>query len=156
MHSVEFKICCLVKNIQFWSIYDTKVRQALNLLISVPFLSKYGRMGHLLITYLLPVLVYLPTGLFVHLYLYMGYNFTAEDTSEEFSFYAMIFGAIYLGAPIVYMILALIYYRVSLCPDIIENYFFKGFFLLEISQLVWIYCDQEFRYWNECFWRRQC
>ena len=70
-----------------------------------------GSMCDIIVLYILPLLIYLPVGFVVHLYWYLESSFTSEDDYEKLTF---TFIGLFLGAPLVYLIISSIYSYVRL------------------------------------------
>ena len=77
--------------------------------------KKFGPVGHSVILYLLFALfIYVPTGLFCHLYYFKELNVSSEVLQPEQGLpnYVWIMIAVYCCAPIMYIFLAVVYYKV--------------------------------------------
>ena len=74
--------------------------------------TKLGRIAHTIMLYFLPTLVYVPAGLICHLYLFRD-NAITFDTSTGHLVQVAIFSGVYCGAPMVYFVIAGIYYKVN-------------------------------------------
>ena len=69
-----------------------------------------------------------------HLYLFQD-NAITFDTSSGHLVQATIFGAIYCGAPLIYSILASIYYKVCIPSNPFKSRFFKNYIFIGLPQL---------------------
>ena len=67
-------------------------------------LKKCGRLGDISVLYLLPLLVYIPIGLMIHMYWFVTFHDYAGY--QNLSFY---FGGIYLGSLLIYIIISTLY-----------------------------------------------
>ena len=74
--------------------------------------TKCGRIAHTIILYFLPILIYVPAGMVCY-HLFRD-NAITFDTSTGQLIQVSIFSGIYCGAPLVYFVIAGIYYRVSI------------------------------------------
>ena len=77
--------------------------------------KKFGPVGHSVILYLLFALfIYVPTGLFCHLYYFKELNVSSEILQPEQGLpnYVWIMIAVSCCAPIMYIFFAVVYYKV--------------------------------------------
>ena len=121
--------------------------------------TRCGRVAHTISLYILPLVIYIPVGMVCHLYLFQD-NAITFDTSSGHLVQAAIFGAIYCGAPLIYLFLAAIYYKVCIPSNPFKSRFFKNYIFIGLPQLVTIYFKQRWRWWNwtKCLhrWRSDC
>ena len=86
-------------------------------------MGKIERFGHIVFLHLLPLIVYVPCGIICHWFAKDSIGFGPFDSND----YTPLFGLIgsYLGGPLVYAILTIIYYWVIvlylLLGDIFSN-----------------------------------
>ena len=90
-------------------------------------LKKCGSLGDILVLYLLPLLVYVPIGLMIHMYWFVS----SQDYAgyQTLSFY---FGGIYLGSLLIYMIISTLYQWVRVI-FFSENFFYTQIFIPDLS-----------------------
>ena len=74
-------------------------------------MGKIERFGHIVLLHLLPLIVYIPFGIICHWFAKGSIGFGPFDSNDYTTLYGL-FGS-YFGAPLVYAILAIIYYGVS-------------------------------------------
>ena len=79
--------------------------------------KKLGPIGHSVILYLcFSLFIYVPTGLFYHLYYFKEVNVTSSILQPEQGLpnYVRIMITVYCCAPIMYIFLAIVYYKVNI------------------------------------------
>ena len=88
---------------------------------------KCGNMCDIIVLYILPLVIYLPVGCLVHLYWYQesSFGFEEHDGYQTLSFS---FFGLYLGAPLVYLIISMIFNHVRLNFPLWYSYCTKLFF----------------------------
>ena len=77
-------------------------------------MTRFGRFGHICLLHLMPLLVYVPAGLVCHWFAFESVGFGPQNFGPFDSakiLYALI--GSYLGGPLVYALIGLIYYGVS-------------------------------------------